>query len=160
MLERDGILRGATAGLIAAGVMSAFRLLGHRAGLIERTIPQVLQERVAGESGLHVPGGTAGHQLVAEVLHFGVSAGFGGVLGAAASRPSIWTGAAYGLGIWLVDTLGLLPALRVQRVGGHGVDAVAHALFGVALAFSMQELASQSRMKPLPTKVPLLRRVG
>ncbi len=62
MRERGGVLRGMTAGLIAAGVMSAVRLLAHRAGLIERMVPQVLQERAAGASGIDLPGGEVAAQ--------------------------------------------------------------------------------------------------
>ena len=160
MLRRDGILAGMTAGLIAAGVMSAMRLLAHRAGLIDRTIPQVVQERVAGEAGLDVAGGTAGHQLAAEVIHHVVSLGAGGLLGAATATPGTATGVVYGLAIWAVDALGLLPVLRVHRVGGHGVDAAAHVVFGATLAFGMRELAAQTRLRPVPTSVPVLRRVG
>jgi hypothetical protein len=149
-----------TAGLIAAGVMSAARLLAHRAGLIERMVPQVLEERAAGEAGIDLPGGDAAHQLAAEVMHHGVGLTAGGLLGAATPEPGLATGAAYGLAIWVVDALGLMPALRVERVGGHVVDAVAHAVFGVVLAFGMRELALQPRLRPMPTDVPVLRRVG
>jgi hypothetical protein len=159
MLERDGILRGMTAGFIAAGVMSAARLLAHRVGLIDRMVPQVLQERLAGEAGVD-PGVDAAHQLAAEVIHHAVGLTAGGVLGAATSRPALATGVRYGLAIWLVDAVGLLPALRVQRVGGRGVDAVAHAIFGAVLAFGMRELAAQRRLRPVPTEIPMLRRVG
>ena len=47
-----------------------------------------------------------------------MSVAFGGLLGAATSRPRLFTGIGYGLAIWGIDTLGLLPALRIDRVGG------------------------------------------
>ena len=150
------------AGFVAAGVMSTARLLAHRAGLIDRMVPQVLQERAAGEAGMDLPGGKAGHQLAAEVIHHGVSLAAGGLLGTVSARPRTLTAVAYGLGIWLVEAGGLLPALRVRRLSPRAlaVDAAAHALFGVVVAFAMRELASQERLKPVPTKVPFLRRVG
>jgi hypothetical protein len=160
MLERSHILRGMTGGLIAAGLMSAARLVAHRAGLIERMVPQVLQERVAGGAGIDLPGGQSAHQLAAETIHHGVSLAFGGLLGAATGRPSVATGIAYGLAIWAVDALGVLPMLRVDRVGGRTVDAVAHGLFGAALALAMRELAAQPRLTPVSTAIPLRRRVG
>lgn len=160
MGQRDGILRGMTAGFIAAGVMSAVRLAAHRAGLIERMVPQVLQERVAGAAGIHLPGGTAAHQLAAEVIHHAVSGAFGALLGAAAPRPRLVTGIGYGLAIWGIDALGLMPALRIDRVGGRTVDAAAHTVFGAVLALAMHELAAQPRLRSVPAAIPLRRRVG
>jgi hypothetical protein len=156
----SGVLRGMTAGLIAAGVMSAARVLAHRAGLIERMVPQSLQERAAGALAVDMPGGKAGHQLAAEVIHHGVGVAAGGLLGAVMARPTLATGLAYGLVIWAVNVLGVLPALRVQRVGGGAVDAVAHGIFGAALAVAMQELTAQPRLEPKPTVIPLRQRVG
>ena len=160
MFDRDGILRGMTAGLVAAGVMSAARLLAHRAGLIDRMVPQVVQERVAGEAGMIRPRGQAAQQLAAEAIHHGVSLTAGAVLGAATGKPGLPTGVGYGLAIWLVDVLGLMPALGVRRLGGRSVDAAAHAIFGAALALAMRELASQRRLQPAPTEIPVRRRVG
>lgn len=160
MGRRDGILRGMTAGFVAAGVMSSARLAAHRAGLIERMVPQVLQERAAGSAGVDLPGGKAAHQLAAEVIHHGVSVAFGGLLGAATSRPRLFTGIGYGLAIWGIDTLGLLPALRIDRVGGRAVDAAAHTIFGAVLALAMRELAAQPRLRAVPVSLPQRHRVG
>jgi hypothetical protein len=84
----------------------------------------------------------------------------GGLLGGVTTRPSLAAGVGYGLLIWIVDVVGLLPALRVERVGGRAVDAVAHGIFGATLAFAMRELAGQRRMDPKPAAIPLRRRVG
>jgi len=81
MLEREGILRGMAAGLVAAGVMSAARLLARRSGLIDRMVPQVVEERAAGATGARMPGGAAGHQLAAEAVHQAVGVTAGGLLG-------------------------------------------------------------------------------
>jgi hypothetical protein len=149
-----------TAGLIAAGVMSGVRLAAHRAGLIDRMVPQVVHERAAGEADVALPGGHAAHQLAAELVHHAVAAAAGGLLGAVRARPGIAAGAAYGLAIWAVDVLALMPALGERRLGGSAVDGVAHAVFGVVLAFAMRELAAQRALRPLPTAIPMLRRVG
>jgi len=160
MFRYDGVLRGMAAGLVAAGVMSTLRPLAHRAGMIDRMVPQILQERAAGAAGVDVPGGSAGHQLAAEAIHHGVSLAAGGVLGAVSARPGFVTGVAYGLAIWAVDALGVLPALRVQRVGGRTVDLVAHGLFGATVAFAMRELGAQPPLEAEPSVIPLRRRVG
>jgi hypothetical protein len=160
MRLQGSVLTGVTAGFIAAGVMSAARLIAHRAGLIDRMVPQVLQERVAGTARVDVPGDTPAHQLAAEVIHHAVGMATGGLLGGVTTRPSLAAGVGYGLLIWIVDVVGLLPALRVERVGGRAVDAVAHGIFGATLAFAMRELAGQRRMDPKPAAIPLRRRVG
>jgi hypothetical protein len=159
MVDRDGLLRGMTAGLVAAGVMSALRVLALRAGLIDRMIPQVLQERAAGEAG-GGPGDQAAHQLSAELIHHAVGLAAGGLLGAMRATPSLATGIAYGLAIWAVGAVGLLPALRVRRAGGSRVDALAHAVFGAVLALGMREAAAQPRLEPSPVEKPVRRRVG
>lgn len=160
MLNREGMLRGMAAGLVAAGVMSAARLLARRTGLIDRMVPQVVEERLAGAAGARMPGSAAGHQLAAEAIHQAVGITAGGLLGGVTPKPGLAVGVGYGLGIWLVDVFGLMPALRVGRLGGTAVDAVAHAIFGVVLAFAMQQLAEQPRQWPVPRAVPLPRRVG
>ncbi|HEX3177715.1 MAG TPA: hypothetical protein VHZ49_13630 [Methylomirabilota bacterium] len=160
MINRDGILRGLTAGVVAAGVMSAARLLAHRAGLLRQTVPQVVHERVAGETGFSVLGRTPGHQLAAELMHHGVGAVAGGALGAVAPRPGAVTGLGYGFLVWLADHYVVLPALAVKRGRGRAVDVAAHLVFGAVLAFAMRELARQPRLQPTPTEIPLLRHVG
>lgn len=159
-MSRESLLRGLTAGLVAAGVMSAVRLLAHRAGLIDRMVPQILEQRAAGAAGVDASGGRAGHQLAAEVIHHAVSLAAGGALGAVVATPRLVTGVAYGLGIWVVDALGLLPALRVHRVGGGVVDAIAHGIFGATLVLAMRELTAQPRLEPTAAVIPLRRRVG
>jgi hypothetical protein len=149
------------AGLVGAGVMSALRLLAHRAGLIDRMVPQVLQERAAGEAGVRPPGGSAGHQLAAEVVHHVVGGVAGGALGAIAGRMSpLAGGLTLGLGLLAVDDLVLMPALGVRRAGGRLVDTVAHVLYGLVVALAIRELSSQSRLTSSPAGIPRISRVG
>jgi hypothetical protein len=54
--------------------------------------------------------------------------------------------------------LGLIPALRVVRVGGHLVDGAAHTLYGAMVALAINELAAQRRA-PI-ARALRLRRVG
>lgn len=158
---RDAMLRGMTAGLVGAGVMSLVRLVAHRAGLIDRLIPQVLQERMTGAAGVEPVGGSAGHQLAAEIVHHGVAVAAGLAFGALAGRQAgVTAGLAFGLSIWAVDALGLLPALRVQRVGGGAVDVAAHAVFGAVLGLASRELGAQAPLRAEPARGTVARRVG
>jgi hypothetical protein len=150
-----------TAGLVAAGVMSALRLGAHRAGLIDRAVPQVLQERAAGALGVTPPGGSAGHQLAAEIAHHAVSMAGGAVLGGLSGRrPPLLGGLALGIALLALDDLVLMPALGVRRIGGRAVDAVAHVVYGGVVAYAARELAAQARLTASPPRRPRIYRVG
>ena len=156
MIDRDAVWRGVTAGFMAAGAMSVLRLGAHRAGLIERMVPQELH---AGVTGVDPAADTPAHQLAAEVLHHAVGAIAAGLFAAVAPRrPSALHGIPFGLALWVVDVYALIPALRVVRAGGHLVDFAAHALYGAIVALAVSELAVQ-RQTP-SARAPRLRRVG
>jgi hypothetical protein len=156
MIDRRAVWRGLTAGFVASGAMSVLRLAAHRAGLIERMVPQELHTDVTGvDPSAEAPA----HQFGAEVLHHAV-----GALAAAAfaamtpKRPHAAHGVAFGLALWAIDVLALIPALRVVRLGGHLVDGAAHALYGAMVALAIAELAAQRRTSL--GRARRLRRVG
>jgi hypothetical protein len=156
MIDRGAVWRGLTAGFVASGAMSLLRLGAHRAGLIDRMVPQELHTDV---TGVDPSADTPAHQFGAELMHHAV-----GALAAAAfaamtpKRPHAAHGVALGLALWAIDVLALIPALRVVRVGGHAVDGVAHALYGAMVALAIGELAEQRRA-PI-ARALRLRRVG
>jgi hypothetical protein len=154
--EPGGLSRGATAGLIAAGAMSLLRMIAHRTGLIDRMVPQELHTDLL---GVDPASNAPGHQLGAELLHHGVSAAAAALFAAVAPRrPSPIAGVGLGVALWAFDVFVLIPALRVERAGGYAVDLAAHALYGVAVAFTLEELAEQ---RPAwAARAGRLRRVG
>ena len=155
MMDRGALWRGATAGFVAAGAMSMLRLGAHRLGLIDRMVPQELH---ADLTGIDPSADRPDHQFAAELLHHAVGAAGGALMAAVAPRrPRITHGLALGLGLWAVDVIALLPALRVARVGGHLVDFVAHALYGAMVAVGAGELATQRHTASVRAR---LRRVG
>ena len=154
--ETDAIWRGLTAGFVASGAMSVARLGAHRAGLIERMVPQELHADV---TGVDPSADTPAHQFGAELLHHAVGALAAGAFAALAPRrPRAAHGVALGLALWVIDVGALIPSLRVVRVGGHAVDFAAHALYGAMVALAVGELAEQRRA-PRP-RAMRLRRVG
>ena len=156
MPDTGAIWRGLTAGFVASGAMSVLRLAAHRAGLIERMVPQELHAEV---TGIDPSADTPAHQFGAELLHHAVGALAAGLFAALAPRrPRASHGVALGLALWAVDVGALIPALRVVRVGGHAVDFAAHALYGAMVALAVSELAEQRRT-PKPRALRL-RRVG
>jgi hypothetical protein len=156
VIDRGAVWRGLTAGFVAAGAMSVLRYGAHRAGLIERMVPQELHTDV---TGVDPSAQTPAHQFGAELLHHAV-----GALGAAAfaglerRRPHALHGIAFGLALWVIDVLALIPTLRVVRAGGHAIDFVAHALYGAIVALTIGELAAQRRAPGVSGA--RLRRVG
>jgi len=155
MIDRGALWRGATAGFVAAGAMSMLRLGAHRLGLIERMVPQELHAEL---TGIDPSADRPAHQFAAEMLHHAVGAGAAALLAAfAPRRPRIMHGVALGLGLWVVDVVALLPALRAARVGGHVVDLVAHAGYGAMVAVAAGELATQRHTTSVRAR---LRRVG
>jgi hypothetical protein len=98
--------------------MSILRLGAHRVGLIDKMTPQVVEEWLADRLGVSPPGGSAGHHVADQLLHlcYGACLGaLGGPLLAGHIRGGLWRGAAFGLAVWAVGTMALLPNLGVAR---------------------------------------------
>lgn len=156
MIDRGAIWRGLTAGFVAAGAMSVLRYGAHRAGLIERMVPQELHTDV---TGVDPSAQTPAHQFGAELLHHAVGAlGAGAFAAVERRRPHVLHGVAFGLILWVIDVFALMPSLRVVRAGGHAIDFAAHALYGAIVALTIGELAAQRRAPSVSGA--RLRRVG
>ncbi len=156
MIDRRAVWRGLTAGFVASGAMSLVRLGAHRAGLIERMVPQELHTEVV---GVDPSSDEPAHQFGAELLHHAVGSVAAAAFAALAPRrPRAVHGVALGLALWAIDVLALIPTLRVVRLGGHAVDGAAHALYGAMVALAISELAEQRRT-PI-TRLLRLGRVG
>ena len=145
---------GLAAGLSGASAMSMLRLAAHRAGLMDKTTPQMVEQTLAGKLGLD-PGGTPGHQAVAELLHFGLGGMLGAVFaGAAGTRTAgVAAGALFGAAAWGA-TVGIVgPSLGLARppwrtsIAENTVNVAAHVLFGVVASLVLGELRSQPRMR-------------
>ena len=151
---RETSLYGAIGGLFGAGAMSVVRLAARRAGLIDKMVPQAVEEWAAQRAGLEVPGGPAGHHLLDQALHtgYGVMAGvvYGAALGTAGRRPLAY-GTAFGVLVWLVGSGALFPLLRIARPfwrsGGaeNAINLVAHVVHGISVQLVSEEMAQQNR---------------
>jgi hypothetical protein len=151
-----GIVRsalfGALGGLYGAGAMSVVRLAARRVGLIDKMVPQAVEEwlvnRIAGRS-LRDP---AGHHVLDQLLHLAYGSAWGAVFGPMLNRGprrSLWLGAAAGTGLWALGMLAMIPSLRVARpvwqssAGENAVNVTAHVIFGVAVQLLTEELTRQ-----------------
>jgi hypothetical protein len=137
--------------------MNPVRLAARRAGLIDKMVPQAVEEWASHRSGVEPPGGPAGHHLSDQVLHLAYGAAWGALYGLA-SRPgrsgSVPRGVTLGLGVWAAGFFGLVPLLRIARpawrarAGETAVNVAAHLVFGVVTALEADERARQPHRRP------------
>ncbi len=144
------IRRGATAGLVATGVMTTVIAGGRALGLLRTPPPAQITANVAEWVGVEPERDHAAFHLVWLAAH----AGYGAVCGAgyAAVRPLLprsttLAGLIYGGAVWGASYLGLMPAFELypppedDRKSRLGVMVLAHAVFGLSLAEMQRYLA-------------------
>lgn len=137
--------RGAVAGALATGVMSALMLAGGRAGLMGQQPPRRIA-RAFLPGHRHRP--KPGERLLGTAAHFGFGAANGALFGLLAGdrRPRIPSGIVYALGIWAgsyqgwVPRLGIMPPASRDRPERQAVMAGAHVLYGTALVLALNRL--------------------
>lgn len=148
---------GAIGGVIGASCMSALRMAAHRAGLLDKQVPQAVEEWVSHGTG--VQPGFAGHQALTQLIHLGYGMGWGALYGAIAGSGRNGTavkGSVFGTAQWAVGFLGLLPALGIARPAWkqstteNSLNIAAHLLYGVVTALMTEELARQPEHSRLP----------
>lgn len=148
---------GAIGGVIGASCMSALRMAAHRAGLLDKQVPQAVEEWVSHGTGIHP--GFAGHQALTQLIHLGYGMGWGalyGVLAGSRRGATVAKGSTFGTAQWAVGFLGLLPALGIARPAWkqstteNSLNIAAHLLYGVVTALMTEELARQPEQSRLP----------
>jgi hypothetical protein len=141
---------GLVGGIYGAGAMTVLRLLAQRVGLIDKMVPQVVQESMLGEAHHEHRPDTVRH-AVNQLLHVGYGAAWGIVAAPmlADRRRGLGWGMALGLTTWAVGTAGLLTRHRTQTrggwrltVGAQAVNIAAHLVFGIAVQLVTQEPVS------------------
>ena len=146
-------LAGAVGGLYGAAAMSVLRLGLHRAGVIDKMVPQVVEEWISDRLHIDPPGGNVGHHVADQLLHLGYGASLGAIAGpvlnSGEGRGGLWRGAAVGLATWAFGMLVLVPALRVARPAWkagpleNATNIAAHLVFGWAIQLVVEEPARQ-----------------
>ena len=164
---------GAIAGSVAAACMTVIRMAARRRGIIEKTIPQALEERVAHWSGLGRGAHPVLHHLADQMMHVGYGATLGVGYALVTQRRTggrsphgVARGVAYGVATWFAGSWLLLPALRAKqaawrkRASENAVDLLAHLVFGAATAIVSEELSTQSNRGPTSDSARRATRVG
>lgn len=137
-LRLTSLLRGAVAGSVATGAMSAFMLAAGRAGRVGRQPPEAIVRR-AGQVAGHEPRGRTA-DLLAAVAHLLFGAGTGAAYAllppprSPAGRGTVVSLLVYAVSYagW-VPALGALPPADRDRPDRQAVMAAAHVIYGVVL---------------------------
>jgi hypothetical protein len=160
---------GAIAGSVAAACMTVIRMTARRRGIIEKTVPQALEERVAEWSGLGRGAHPVLHHLADQMMHVGYGAALGVGYALTTQRRSahgVARGLAYGLATWVAGSWLLLPALHAKQAAWrkrpteNAIDLLAHLVFGAATAIVSEELSTQSNRGPSSDSARAATRVG
>jgi putative membrane protein len=151
------VIAGGMGGFVGSSCMTVVRTLAQRAGFIDKTVPQIIEEWASHELQVGPPGGALGHHVVDQALHHGYGAVWGALYGASLGqrqRSPALRGAAFGLGLWAFGFFVLIPALRVHRSADqagwaeNAVNAGAHILYGLVVALLTDEIAHQTQHGP------------
>ena len=138
----NGLLIGAAAGAAATVPMTVVmeRLHERLPGELSRPLPpREVTEGFAVKAGVNDELSERDVQNLTLAAHFGYGAACGAVLGAIAPRSTpaaVFTGMAFGLGVWAGSYLGWLPAIGVRQPATddpparNGLMIAAHMVWG------------------------------
>ena len=150
-------LFGALGGLYGAGAMSVLRLTLHRAGVIDKMVPQAVEEWISHRLSTDPPGGKLGRQLTDQALHivYGVTWGAlaAPLMVEETRQRSLWSGGTFGAALWLFGTAVLFPWLRIARpvwktgARENVANLGAHLVYGTAVQLVAEELARQKNRR-------------
>jgi uncharacterized membrane protein YagU involved in acid resistance len=154
--------QGALAGFAATGPMTAF-MAGVHASLPRHEQsglpPREITERVTAKAGVHQELSEGEHQGLTAVAHFTFGSSVGALYGPLAHhfRPSpILGGVAYGLAVWAIHYLGLLPAAGLYRsptrepARRHGMMIGAHVVWGAVLGLIVDSFLDEKPQRSRP----------
>jgi uncharacterized membrane protein YagU involved in acid resistance len=139
------LLAGGMAGLVATVPMTvAMEAMHRRLPAPQRypLPPRRIAMRAAGKAGVREHLGEPGRRAVTMASHFGYGAAVGSLFGAFAPRDPVRgaaAGAGFGLLVWTVSYLGVMPALDLhppatkEPPGRNGLMIAAHLVWGAAL---------------------------
>lgn len=163
------IALGATAGVVTANLMTVLRMIARRAGLIDKTVPQAMEEWMLEKLGRDFPGEPVTHHVVDQVLHMGYAMGFGALEGYLRYRKvsnAYARGLLMGAGTWAFAGIILLPALKVSKSAFDSepkenlVNLSAHLIFGLATSLVTEEFIEQGKRRRTTEGERKLAKVG
>jgi hypothetical protein len=164
-------LHGALGGIYGAAAMSILRLAARRAGVIDKMVPQVVEEWTLDRTGRRSSSASkTAHHVLDQFLHLGygaaVGAACGPMLASFKTRRGLWVGAALGVGLWAGATMVLFPSLRIARPAWKSglqenlTNVAAHLAYGLAVQLLTEEPPRQPDRRPTSDEERHAARVG
>ena len=137
------LLTGALAGVVATAPMTAAMTHLHR-GLAGRNRYPLPPREIVGSVAPPLKGAAASDATIA--AHFAYGALCGAAFAALSPKPTIATGVAGGVGIWLASYFGWVPSINILRPASrhpasrNALMILAHVVWGGAFAVAQSEL--------------------
>jgi len=164
-------LHGALGGIYGAAAMSILRLAARRAGIIDKMVPQVVEEWTLDRAGVEPsPAGRTAHHVLDQFLHLGYGAAVGAIceplLVSLKTRRGLWVGPALGMGLWAGATMVLFPHFRIARPAWKSgleealTNVAAHLAYGLAVQLLTEEPPRQPDRRPTSDEERHAARVG
>ena len=153
------LILGIVCGIVATGPMTVLMIMLHRRLPAEERYalpPREITMKLARESGI------AGHLSAGErdaatlVAHFGYGGAAGALYSAMAVEKKPANGLLFGMFLWLISYLGLLPGAGILRSAIHHplrrnlLMIAAHLVWGGTLGWLMEALLGDQRRRSAP----------
>ena len=153
LLTRIGA--GVVGGLYGGAAMTILRLSARRAGVIDKMVPELIEEWLLREP----PGGSQAQRARRNVAHQALHLAYGAAWGALAApvlerppRKSFLWGAGLGAALWGIGMMALLPKHRASGPAGwratgpaQMVNVLAHLLYGLSVLLAAREVWTETR---------------
>ena len=149
--------------------MLPLRIAARRAGLIDRTVPQAMEEALAHKLGVGHGARPEYHHVTDHALHFGYGAALGalyGLVSPGGRQPVLARGLTFGGLAWALGAFVVLPALGGVRSPGRSrpseiaINLGAHLIYGLTTVLQTGELGQQNDRGPRPDAARWFSRVG
>lgn len=145
------VARGAAAGIFGTITMSALMALAKKSGALGEPPPRKLVRRTLNRLlPLNFDRRKTQVDVASWAAHLGFGAAMGGLFAllARGRRPSLPAGVLFGLGVWTVSYVGVIPKLGLMappkddRPGRPTAMVLAHVVYGGTLAAALRALRS------------------
>jgi hypothetical protein len=151
------LVYGAIAGAVGGACMTPLRITARRAGLIDKMVPQVIEETLAHRFGVKTWSSPEQHHVADQLMHLAYGSAQGAlyaILVRRFRRSTLKPGLLFGALSWLVNNAVVIPMLDAtrplwrQRPRENLVNLGAHLIYGAVTALLTDELARQPHHRP------------